>query len=166
MILYRAMSAGELALFEHHKTIEPSMESVYCKNSWDTALVTFFGTANNALHWANCDKHDIVAAFKTNPELVKAGWGIYPDWTAEIDVLELLNGIATGKYVERNLLKVREYGVPFYNSEEAFLLNCMVIDWDNKYESTFLLRRIGFGGVKLEVKDNYDDIIERLVRKA
>ena len=165
MIFYRAMSTRELSLFEHHKTIYPTNRSVTCSNSWNTAMVTFFGTANNALHWARKDRHDVIAAFRINPKLVKAGWGVYPDWAAEIDVLELLNGIVTGNYVERNLLKVREYGVPFYNDQEAYLLNCMVIDRENKYESNFPLHSVGFGGVKLEGKDNYDDIIERVERK-
>lgn len=161
MILYRAMSIRELRSFKQHKTIKPSMESVRCKNSWDMALVTFFGTANNALHWATRGEHDIVVAFRINHKLVKEGWGIYPD----LDSVKISKE-KTGMFlVECNSLKVREYGIPCYNDREARIANCMIIHWEDKQKSRFALPSLDFDKVELEVKSNYDDILERLERE-
>lgn len=160
MILYRAIGAYEMALFTLHETIAPSMESIFAKNSWNTALVTFFGTANNALHWANPGNHDFVVALEIDSERVKAGWGIYPDFDEQISIAEMLEGMMKGKVPEHTLLKVREYGVPFYNDQEARFVDCMTIDWEDKYKSCFPRQR-----VSLVVKNNYDDVIERLVKK-
>lgn len=163
MILYRAMNAKELAAYNDGQTVRPTAEALRSNNSWLSHTVTFFGTANNALHWAVPPVlptgHVVIAAFEVVDAAVQEGWGIYPDFDAPFSIADMLDGLIYGHCTEHALLKVREYGLPWYSDKQLKMIDGMWIKWSDKYSSRFVN-----GKAKLDVKNNYDDIIERLVK--
>lgn len=71
MILYRAMSWLELAKYLFNIKLSP-LPSLPSKNSWKKNVLCFFGTANNAVHWAAPGTHDVpykVNSFKNGPKI-------------------------------------------------------------------------------------------------
>lgn len=164
MILYRAMNGAELAAYKDGQTVRPTAAALHSNNSWLRHTVTFFGTANNALHWAVPPVlptgHVVIAAFEVVDADVQEGWGIYPDFDAPFSIADMLDGLIYGHCAERALVKVREYGLPWYSDKQLKMIDVLWIKWSDKYSSRFFN-----GKAKLEVKNNYDDIIERLVKK-
>lgn len=164
MILYRAMNGAELAAYKDGQTVRPTAAALHSNNSWLRHTVTFFGTANNALHWAVPPVlptgHVVIAAFEVVDADVQEGWGIYPDFDAPFSIADMLDGLIYGHCAEWALVKVREYGLPWYSDKQLKMIDVLWIKWSDKYSSRFFN-----GKAKLEVKNNYDDIIERLVKK-
>ena len=158
MILYRAMNAAELAAYNDGQTIRPTAEALRSNNSWLSHTVTFFGTANNALHWAMPPVlptgHAAIIAFEVVDADVQEGWGIYPDFDAPFSIADMLDGLIYGHCAERAVVKVRE------SDKHLKMIDGMWIKWSDKYSSQFVN-----GKGTLDVKNSYDDIIERLVRK-
>lgn len=164
MILYRAMNAAELAAYNAGQTIRPTATALHSNNSWLSHMVTFFGTANNAMHWATppvlATGHDVIVAFEVVDADVQEGWGIYPDFDAPFSIADMLDGLIYGRCVERALVKAREYGLPWYSDKQLKMIDGMWIKWSDKYSIRFVN-----GKGTLDVKSSYDDIIERLVKK-
>ena len=52
-----------------------------------------------------------------------------------------------------------EYGLPWYSDKHLKMIDGMWIKWSDKYSSQFVN-----GRGTLDVKNSYDDIIERLVK--
>lgn len=80
MLLWRAMNHQELYAFERGEVIKPKHDAAKQVNSWEEPVVCFFGTCNNALHWASpLYGHQYVVGFEVSPLAVTAGWGSYAD---------------------------------------------------------------------------------------
>ena len=149
MLLWRVMSYDELANYKQGKTLKPHHAAVTMrsKNSWEKSCFCFFGTANNAVHWASIFvKHEVLVCFEVDQKEVTAGWGQYPN-------LEAINSY---RFDDILRLKVREYALDTYSQETAKLVKEIGIGYkwitNNPAELTKL--------VGVDVLPTYDDIIK------
>ena len=154
MILYRAMSWQELSKYLSDITIRP-LPGLPSKNTWKKNVLCFFGTANNAVHWAAPGTHDVIVKVDIPEHRLHKGWGIYPDLTQQVSVPDMLTAILTGRPHPCPCLKVKEYAVTYYDKASAFFLDYAEIDWRNPYKvNTFK------NGQKIKVLPGYDDLIK------
>lgn len=90
MILYRAMSWLELLKYLSGITIYP-VGNIPSKNAWKgKKVLCFFGTANNAVHWAAPGTHDVIVKVDIPEHRLHKGWGIYPDLTQQVSVPDMM----------------------------------------------------------------------------
>lgn len=149
MLLWRVMSYKELTRYKRGKIVRPHHTAKYNKNSWNKPALCFFGTANNAVHWASpFAQHEVLVCFEIDQQDVKAGWGQYPN----------LEAIQSYKLSDAMRLTVREYALETYSQETAKLVKEIGVDYkwitNNPAELTKLM------GVK--ILPSYDDTIKLL----
>lgn len=155
MILYRAMSWLELSKYLSDITIRP-VPSLPSKNTWKRNVLCFFGTANNAVHWAAPGIHDVIVKVDIPEHRLRKGWGIYPDLVAQRTSIQgMLTAILAGEEKQWPCLKVAEYAVNYYDKASAFFLDYAEIDWRNPYKVNTFKK-----GQKIKVLPGYDDLIK------
>lgn len=155
MILYRAMSWMELAKYLFNIKISP-LPGLSSKNSWKKNVLCFFGTANNAVHWAAPGTHDVIVKVNIPEHRLRKGWGIYPDLVAQRTSIQgMLTAILAGDEKQWPYVKVKEYAVTYYDKDSAFFLNYAEIDWRNPYKVNAFKN-----GQKIKVFPGYDDLIK------
>lgn len=115
----------------------------------------FFGTANNAVHWAAPGTHDVIVKVDIPECRLHKGWGIYPDLTQQVSVPDMMKAILTGRPHPCPCLKVKEYAVTYYDKASAFFLDYAEIDWRNPYKVNAFKN-----GQKIKVLPGYDDLIK------
>lgn len=135
MILYRAMSWLELSKYLSGITIYP-VANIPSKNAWKgKKVLCFFGTANNAVHWAAPGTHDVIVKVDIPERRLRKGWGIYPDLVAQRTSIQgMLTAILAGDEKQWPYVKVKEYAVTYYDKASAFFLDYAEIDWRNPYK--------------------------------
>lgn len=154
MILYRAMSWLELSKYLSDITIHP-VPGLPSKNSWKKNVLCFFGTANNAVHWAAIGTHDVIVKVDIPEHRLHKGWGIYPDLTQQASIQDMMAAILTGRPHPCPCLKVAEYAVTYYDKANAIFLDYAEIDWRNPYKVNAFKN-----GQKIKVLPGYDDLIK------
>lgn len=156
MILYRAMSWLELSKYLSGITIYP-VANIPSKNAWKgKKVLCFFGTANNAVHWAAPGMHDVIVKVDIPEHRLRKGWGIYPDLVAQRTSIQgMLTAILTGDEKQWPYVKVKEYAVTYYDKASAFFLDYAEIDWRNPYKVNAFKN-----GKKIKVLPGYDDLIK------
>ncbi len=155
MILYRAMSWLELSKYLSDITIRPE-PSLPSKNSWKKNVLCFFGTANNAVHWAAPGTHDVIVKVDIPEHRLRKGWGIYPDLVAQRTSIQvMLTAILAGDEKQWPYVNVKEYAVTYYDKASAFFLDYAEIDWRNPYKVNSFKN-----GQKIKVLPGYDDLIK------
>lgn len=155
MILYRAMSWLELSKYLSGITIYP-VANIPSKNAWKgKKVLCFFGTANNAVHWAAPGTHDVIVKVDIPECRLHKGWGIYPDLTQQVSVPDMMKAILTGRPHPCPCLKVKEYAVTYYDKASAFFLDYAEIDWRNPYKVNAFKN-----GKKIKILPGYDDLIK------
>lgn len=149
MLLWRVMSYDELVRYKRGEIVRPHYANTIMrsKNNWKKAVVCFFGTANNAVHWASFfARHEVLVCFEIDQQDVESGWGQYPN----------LEAINKHRFDDILRLKVREYAVEAYSQRTAKLVKEIGISYkwitNNPAELTKMM------GV--EVLPTYDDIIK------
>ncbi len=156
MILYRAMSWLELSKYLSGITIYP-VANIPSKNAWKgKKVLCFFGTANNAVHWAAPGTHDVIVKVDIPERRLRKGWGIYPDLVAQRTSIQgMLTAILAGDEKQWPYVKVKEYAVTYYDKASAFFLDYAEIDWRNPYKVNAFKN-----GQKIKVFPGYDDLIK------
>lgn len=156
MILYRAMSWLELSKYLSGITIYP-VANIPPKNAWKgKKVLCFFGTANNAVHWAAPGTHDVIVKVDIPERRLRKGWGIYPDLVAQRTSIQgMLTAILAGDEKQWPYVKVKEYAVTYYDKASAFFLDYAEIDWRNPYKVNAFKN-----GKKIKVLPGYDDLIK------
>ena len=154
MILYRAMSRLELAKYLCNIKISPLL-GLPSKNSWKKNVLCFFGTANNAVHWAAPGTHDVIVKVDIPEHRLHKGWGIYPDLAQQVSVPDMMKAILSGRPHPCPCLKVAEYAVTYYDKASAFFLDYAEIDWRNPYKVNSFKN-----GQKIKVLPGYNDLIK------
>ena len=148
MQLWRVMSYKELVRYKRGKIVKPRPSSVRGQaNSWEKPVVCFFGTANNAVRWANpFAAHEVLVCFEIDQKSVKTGWGKYPDLAA----------IKSSKLHEVARLTVREYALDTYSRETAKLIKEIGIDYKWIANNSVELSKL----MDVNVLPTYDDTIK------
>lgn len=155
MILYRAMSWLELSKYLSDITIRPA-PSLPSKNTWKRSVLCFFGTANNAVHWAAPGIHDVIVKVDIPEHRLRKGWCIYPDLVAQRTSIQgMLKAILAGEEKQWPYVKVKEYAVAYYDKASALFMDYAEIDWRNPYKVNAFKN-----GQKIKVLPGYDDLIK------
>lgn len=152
MKLWRAVSKAELDKLIAGKTIKPINDIAKYKNSWAKPVVTFFGTANNAVNWFNELTHDCVMCIGVPNKLVQCGKGRYPDFGQPLDPISLFLFGSPGAMVW-----VKEYGLSEYSRNCASIVAVYEVERGEKMEKYLRNRRTG---EILQVDSVYDDLVE------
>lgn len=121
MLLWRAMCSDELAAFERGEKIRACKKSTAGRaNTWKgKPRICFFGTANNAVHWASLlYRHDYVVCFDFPPGTFETGCGRYKDFS-------------TGDMFDNVCVMVKEYAVKSYSQKTARFVK--KLDIENKW---------------------------------
>ena len=142
MLLWRAMNHQELCAFERGEVINPKHDATKQVNSWEEPVVCFFGTCNNALHWASpLYGHQYVVEFEVSPLAITAGWGSYAD-------------LSTLDEKEIGRVFVKEYAVRTYSKAIAKCVKKIYLgsEWLKK-DYKGIARE-----AEVDVYDSYDDL--------
>ena len=144
MLLWRAMSLQELCAFQRGEIIKPKNDVTKQVNSWEEPVLCFFGTCNNALHWASpIYGHQCVVGFEVSPLAVTAGWGRYPN-------LSMLDEKEIGRVF------VKEYAVKAYSKAIAKCVKQICFD-----QVWFVKDYKGIAkAANVDVYDSYDDLCD------
>lgn len=122
MLLWRAMSADEFAAFERGEKIRAfKMSTAGRVNTWKgKPRICFFGTANNAIHWASpLYGHDYVVGLEFPAGTFETGCGRYKDFSTD----DMFDNVC---------VMVKEYAVKSYSQRTARFVR--KIDIEDKWK--------------------------------
>lgn len=153
MKLWRAMGKAELDKLLAGEIIKPTRDVADCANSWTKPVVTFFGTANNAVNWFNELEHDFVVCIDADEAAVRRGKGRYPDFSQPVNPLYLLLFKDAGAAVW-----VKEYALPEYSRRCAEVVAVYRVKRDEAMKKHLL--RDCRTGETLRVSSVYDDLAD------